>query len=244
MKPALLLPLLLLAACTVSSPAPFEDHDETSDFASAPNDRADTNLGVAPTFAAANVMTDAFLTNATALDVAGVQALFETSPYGTRSWLADATVGGDSAAAAVVAAATAEQINPLALVARMQVESSLVSKTARPSQHAIDRALGCGCPDGAACAAKYAGLDKQLACAAHTLRKLYDASADGSGQWRAGHATRTLDPRTITPANDATAALYAYTPWVLVGSGGTWLVWNVTRKFARQASALGVLAAP
>ena len=37
----------------------------------------------------------------------------------------------------------------------------------------------------------------------------------------------------------ATAALYAYTPWVLVGRGGTWLVWNVTKKYANHAIAHG-----
>ena len=64
----------------------------------------------------------------------------------------------------------------------------------------------------------------------------------GSGQWRKGTARRTLDPRTVTPANDATAALYAYTPWVLVGTGGTWLAWNVTRKYVRHAETAGFLA--
>ena len=32
--------------------------------------------------------------------------------------------------------------------------------------------------------------------------------------------------------------------WVLRGSGGNWLVWNVTRKMERHARALGVLVEP
>jgi len=61
---------------------------------------------------------------------------------------------------------------------------------------------------------------------------LRNASVDGSGQWRKGHTSRTLDPTNVTPATNATAALYAYTPWVLPYRGGNWLVWNVTRKMS------------
>ena len=36
------------------------------------------------------------------------------------------------------------------------------------------------------------------------------------------------------PKNAATAALYTYTPWILEGSGGNWLFWNVYRKYISQ----------
>ena len=148
-----------------------------------------------------------------------------------------------SAAQFVVNAATAERIHPLVLVARMQVESSLVSKTTAPTQRLIDRALGCGCPDGSSCSTSY----KRARQAARVRRedrsaRWFDASVAGTGEWRKGRAKRTLDPRTVTPANHATATLYAYTPWVLVGSGGNWLVWNVTRKYVRHAEANGWVA--
>ena len=58
---------------------------------------------------------------------------------------------------------------------------------------------------------------------------------------RKGKTGRTLDPRSVTPANHATASLYAYTPWVLVGTGGTWLAWNVTRKYIRFAQSAGLV---
>jgi hypothetical protein len=195
--------------------------------------------GVAAVFNQNSVLTDALLGDAAAMTAAEVQTFFERSPYGTRSWLASYKVGGVPASQLVVNAAVAERIHPLVLAARMQVETSLVSKTVAPSQRLIDRALGCGCPDGGGCSVSYKGLDKQLVCAAKTLRRWYDASADGTGAWRKGVPKRTLDPRTVTPANHATATLYAYTPWVLVGSGGNWLVWNVTRKYVRHVEALG-----
>ena len=71
------------------------------------------------------------------------------------------------------------------------------------------------------------------------MRRWFDASNAGTGQFRVGHSSRTLDPKTVTPVTSATAALYAYTPWVLVGRGGTWLVWNVTKKYANHAIAHG-----
>src|SRR6185503_10451750 len=51
---------------------------------------------------------------------------------------------------------------------------------------------------------------------------------------RMGKTKTSLDGLSVTPANHATAALYAYTPWVLTGQGGNWLVWNVTKKFVHH----------
>jgi hypothetical protein len=192
---------------------------------------------VPATFDRNQVITDELFTDTGAVDGDQLQAFFEASPYGTRSWLADARIGGLRAADVIVEAARAEGLNPIVMVARMQVEQSMVSPTARPTQRRIDFAFGCGCPDGRACSEAFRGLDKQVACAARTLRRWYDASIDGTGQWRMGKSGRTLDPATVTPANHATASLYAYTPWVLTGRGGNWLVWNVTRKYVRHLDA-------
>ncbi len=188
-----------------------------------------------------DILSDELFTNADAMTVEDVQAFFERSPYGNRSWLADFQVEGVSAAQFIVDAAQAQQIHPLMLIARMQVESSLVAKTVKPSQSRVDKALGCGCPDGGGCSSSFRGFGPQMQCGAETLRKWFDASIDGTGQWRLGVSRKTLDPRTVTPKNHATASLYAYTPWVLVGSGGNWLVWNVTRKYVRHAEANGLV---
>ena len=171
-----------------------------------------------------DILSDELFTNADAMTVEDVQAFFERSPYGNRSWLADFQVEGVSAAQFIVDAAQAQQIHPLMLIARMQVEASLVAKTVKPSQTRVDKALGCGCPDGGGCSSTFRGFGPQMQCGAETLRKWFDASIEGTGQWRLGVSRKTLDPRTVTPKNHATASLYAYTPWVLVGSGGNWLV--------------------
>lgn len=196
--------------------------------------------GVPASFDQNNVIDDATLTAAGSLTVEDVQSFFEDNPYGTRSWLASYEVNGVTAAEMVIEAAQTHEVNPIVLLARMQVETSLVSKTTKPTQRLIDRALGCGCPDGGSCNSAYSGLQKQLDCGARTLRRWYDASIDGSGQWRKGVTRKTLDPKRVTPANHATATFYAYTPWVLVGRGGTWLAWNVTRKYTRYADNAGL----
>jgi hypothetical protein len=229
--------VLCLAACATETLE--SDHDEAADFEVDPEDaKAD---GLPTRFDQNFVVTDALLTNGLAMSAADVQAFFEKNPYGTRSWLASYQIEGMTAAEMIVEAGVAHEVNPLILIARMQVETSSISKTAQPSQRMIDRALGCGCPDGGSCNSAYSGLRSQLDCGAKTLRKWYDASIAGTGQWRKDITKRTLDSRAVTPISHATATFYAYTPWVLVGSGGTWLAWNVTRKYVRHATESNLL---
>jgi hypothetical protein len=56
---------------------------------------------------------------------------------------------------------------------------------------------------------------------------------------RTSSSPQTSSPRGRSSAFHATAALYAYTPWVLQGRGGNWLVWNITLRFARHFEAQG-----
>jgi hypothetical protein len=241
----LLLALTALAACAAPDDSSFPDHDEPSDFEEVPasdDGKADV-AGIPATFDRHRVMSDELFTQSDAVDAAGLQAFFEATPYG-RSWLADEVVDGRLASEVIVEVAVAHELNPVMLVARMQVEKSLVSKTVRPAQAKIDYAFGCGCPDYQSCNPEYRGLDRQLACAARTLRRWYDGSVAGDGLWVVGVAKRTLDPAWITPRSHATASLYAYTPWVQQGYGGNWLVWNVTRRFLRAIDAQGNLRPP
>jgi hypothetical protein len=234
MKFALLL-MLALAACAAEDET--IGNDEPQDYEVDPDDGKGD--GVSAVFNQNDVVGDDIF-NGT-MTVADVQKFLERSPYGNRSWLADyKDAQGKSAAQLIVDAATSEHVSPMMLVSRMQVESSLVSKTTRPTQFRIDRALGCGCPDGGGCASQYRGFGPQLVCGAKILRRWYDGSVAGNGVVNKGKPYRTLDPRTVTPVNHTTATLYAYTPWVSQGVGGNWLVWNVTRKYVRHAEAIGL----
>ena len=63
------------------------------------------------------------------------------------------------------------------------------------------------------------------------MKSLLMAAAGGKGLPK-----DTLDYYRIVPESHATAALYAYTPWVLQGSGGTWLAWSIARQFDRHVT--------
>lgn len=236
-----LVAFVALSACVADAEGAFTDHDEPSDYE--PVDGAGKADGPAATFDRHLVVSDALVLDTTSIDGDDVQAFFETSPYGTRSWLADLTVtGGRRFADALVEVATVRGFNPLLLLVRMQVEKSLVSKTERPGNaDAVDFAFGCGCPDGRACNEAFRGLDRQLTCSADTFVRHWNGSVEGTGAWRMGQARRTLDPISVTPKGHGTASLYAYTPWVLQGSGGNWLVWNVARRYHTAFADAGAL---
>lgn len=191
-----------------------------------------------PVFDRHFVVTDTFYEDIDSVGADELQDFFEETPYGTRSWLADARFDGKRAADLIMDASVEFRINPLLLLLRMQVEQGLVSKTSRPTQTRVDRALGCGCPDNRPCMSQFKGFKNQMRCGAETHRKLFDLSKNG-GAWSAGRTKRSLDPLSVTPRNHGTAALYAYTPWVLQGRGGNWLVWNVGRRFLSHLEATG-----
>jgi len=185
-----------------------------------------------------NLMDDAVFEDAYYMRESDLALFLEKTPYGTRSFLADYVVGGRSAANLIVDAATQYRINPIVLLTKLQVETSLIFKTGVPSQHTINRAMGCGCPDNdPACTRAPRGLQGQIKCAARLFRQylteLNERNKTVSG-WQVGRGKASVEETIVTPANRATAALYTYTPWVLPGQGGNWLYWNVLRKFSRH----------
>ncbi|HEY0251156.1 MAG TPA: hypothetical protein VGC41_06495 [Kofleriaceae bacterium] len=220
-------------------------HDESSDFDEVEwshDGKADFS-GVPATFDHNAIVDDTVFTRQ-AVDGDAVQAFLEHTPYGTRSWLADYTISGERFADRMVEIAADQGIDPVMLLVRLQVESSVVSKTKTPTASTLSHATGCGCPDGGGCSGTYSGFENQLVCTANIYRKWYDASTNGSGQWRTGHAHKSLDSVSVTPRYDATATIYAYTPWVLVNRGGAWLTWNVTRRFLKHFDQAGTLDLP
>lgn len=196
-----------------------------------PNDDSVSAEANAARFDENNVLSDAELLDARRVTRAAVQRLFERTPWGKRSALADYEVGGKPASQILTEAAASAGINPLELVVRAQMEQRLLSRTreeleAADGDDALDFAFGCGCPHAPVCATspeKYTGFDKQAACAAKLLAQDMKILAAGSALrsgWRAKTRRTTEDGVAVTPANDATAALYSYTPYVGVKGGG------------------------
>jgi hypothetical protein len=235
--------LLAVASCATADPPSSDSEPSDYDPVDWSGDKADAT-GLPATFDRNTIITENVFWAPNAVTGDAVQAFLESSPYGTRSWLASATIGGARFSDAVVLIAQQNGIDPVVLLARAQVESSLVSSTVKPSNSRIAAALGCGCPDAGGCTDSDLGLGQQLRCGAMTMAARDVDSQDGTGGWLAHHARTTDDHYRIVPANDATAAMYAYTPWVLPGRGGNWLVWNVTRKFLKHFDDAGTLKLP
>lgn len=197
-----------------------------------------------------DILDDATMTDDRSMTVAEVQSFLEHTPYGHPSVLASYRPKGKPAAQIIVDTAREYALNPKLLLVRAQLEQALVSKqTATPQQ--LDRALGCGCvdtpkstttpgaPSAHTCSARYVGFENQVRCAASTLRHALDGLAGAKhatrSGWSKGTSKATLDGIEVTPKNDATAALYSYTPWVgklgggrstVGGTSAHWQLWN------------------
>lgn len=126
------------------------------------------------------------------------------------------------------------RVNPQVLLVMLQKEQGLVDDRA-PVQSQYDWAMGYGCPDGTGCNGRFKGFGKQVRGAALQLQGyLEDLTMKGEtiARWAVGRTKTTSDGFTITPQNNATAALYSYTPWRggASGAGGNY---NFARLFAQ-----------
>ena len=118
-------------------------------------------------------------------------------------------------------------INPRFLIVLLQKEQSLID-SANPRQSQLDWAVGYGCPDNAACGERWRGFGKQVNAAA---LQFYDYIVSPRYyRYQAGQTysvTNTgREAMIITPANQATAALYNYTPHVYNGNYNFWNIWQ------------------
>lgn len=189
---------------------------------------------LAPPFDRHSLVSDAVFSDGRSLGVEDLETFFRHSPYGRPSQLSAHDVGGRSAAEVIVREARRARLNPLLLVAKLQVEQSLVSRR-DASERAFDFALGCNCPDGKACGVGTRGFAEQLRCGAEKLRAYFDElSSRGASRslWRVGSARRAACGEVVAPVDKATASLYTYTPYVLAKRGGNWLLHSVFRRYA------------
>lgn len=135
-------------------------------------------------------------------------------------------------------------INPKALLVLLQKEQSLVGDTA-PKQSQLDWATGYGCPDNLACNPYYKGFGKQVNSAALQFLA-YIKEPERYKNFQVGKTyiaknkyyklvpveqadSDTLncpDAIKVTPANQATASLYIYTPHIFNGNYNFYHLWQ------------------
>lgn len=189
------------------------------------------------TFDRHNLLSDALFRDGNYMTVDEIQEFLEETPYQNRSGLAGETFHGETAAEIILDAARRYSVNPLLLLTKLQVEFSLVYKE-NPSAFSLNYAMGCGCDDETvACEVAVSGFRQQVLCGAELLERHFlvaergDATISG---WKVGRTKKTSDDISVTPENASTVSLYTYTPWVLTGEGGNWLLWNVYHKFSEH----------
>ena len=210
-----------------------------------------------------NLMSDEFYRASDFIDAEAIQKFFENIPYdarsrgranqplGRRSWLADFKINDERASDAFARLGRQHNINPLILISRLQMESSLVAPTQEPSRSSRAAAFGCGCPDGRGCNPAYSGFVRQIDCAYLKHDETFKRSQGilRRYDWNMGVESTTRDHYTITPINHATAALYLYTPWAYGrgGSpshckGGACMIYNLTDLYLARLKFLGLVA--
>ena len=125
-----------------------------------------------------------------------------------------------SAAQIIHAVANSCGINPKALIVTLQKEQGLVTST-KPTDYMYRAAMGFGCPDSdpAICGKVYVGLFNQLYRAARQLQ-WYGDPAGSFTYWKPGRTVSmrfnpksSCGTKSFELKNQATAALYYYTPY-------------------------------
>jgi len=144
-------------------------------------------------------------------------------------------------------------VNPQLILVLLQKEASLIDDPS-PSQTRLDAATGYGCPTGQGCNVYWKGFGKQVNSAAlqflaymkepqkysfkvgetyiakdkysklQTIAQAMAKTASDSHSY--SNIIASPDMVTVTPANQATAALYNYTPHVYNGNYNTHMLWN------------------
>ncbi len=127
--------------------------------------------------------------------------------------------------------ANSYKMNPKYLLVVLQKEQSLV-ESSNPTQRQYDWAMGYGVCDSCSkddpAIQDYKGFASQLEWAAKQHREKYLLQILTTGTTRAGKApgkAMFIDGAVVTPANNATAMLYAYTPH-RHGNLNLWRIWR------------------
>lgn len=122
-------------------------------------------------------------------------------------------------------------ISPKFLLVLLQKESSLIEDPS-PTQTHLDWATGYGCPDNWVCNPYYKGFGKQVNSAALQFLaymkepERYSFKKGGTYTFNNPYGTISNEKMIVTPENQATAALYNYTPHVFNGNYNVYKLWN------------------
>lgn len=177
-----------------------------------------------------HLLSDADMTNTNAMSYEDIQAFLSRGSlhqYRTK----DAYGIERSAADIILRAAQEFQLNPQLLLVTLQKEQSLVEHPS-PSQRQLDWAMGYAICDDCSKSdprlQKYRGFGNQVHQAAKQFRDAYLTQLNTLGTTTSGYGPgvqKLIDGTALIPQNNATAALYTYTPH-LHGNLNFISIWN------------------
>lgn len=200
--------------------------------------QAATVLAVEPNFNPAYIISDDEILDSTDMSLAEIQSLLQAKHSFLATYQAvDATGNVMTAAQAIYDRAITNHVNPKFIIVLLQKEQGLIEDPS-PSQGRLDWAAGYGCPDSGGCNPRWQGFWKQINSASLQFRdymdnpQLYRFKAGQTYTFSNPYSTTVQGDITITLANQATAALYNYTPHVYNGNYNFWKIWQ--RYFTRD----------
>lgn len=118
-----------------------------------------------------------------------------------------------SAASIIYAAAFNNSISPRVILATLQKEQSLITMK-NQNDNSLRKAMGYGCPDSGSCDPNYAGFTQQVEYGTWQLKYNYNRSNNSAYSDYMVGQDMVFDGSAINLSNQATAALYRYTPHI------------------------------
>lgn len=170
-----------------------------------------------------NLCSDEGFVNVNAMDVNAIQSFLNSKGGFLRNYseggrsaakiIYDAAHGHGDASGAINGISVRDTISPVALMAMLQREQSLITMKSK-NDGSLNAAMGYGCPDGGGCDSRFRGFTKQVENAAWQLRYNYErASGHGFSNYQVGQ-TISIDGEKIKLGNRCTSSLYRYTPHI------------------------------
>lgn len=167
------------------------------------------------------IISDADLFKGSAMSTVRIQHFLEAKGGALANYSASGLDGTPKRASDIIAEVSQKyDLSPKFFLTLLEKEQSLVTDPT-PTQSQLDYALGYGCPSS--CSAAYKGFTTQLDAAGNRIKNDYLPALQQNGQfngWGPGIEKLTIDNILVTPANNATAILYIYNPYVGRYGGG------------------------
>lgn len=182
-----------------------------------------------------NIITDQELLNKNSLSKAAIQEFLKRED-GVLSRYSQIINGKTMSSAEMIwEVSQKHDINPKFILTNLEKEQGLIHSN-QATEKALDWATGYGCYGGG-CKEKYRGFYNQIEATAETQQIYWDKA----GQWafKVGQTTNSYDDYPVKPANQATANLYVYTPYVgyspeigvTAPYGGNRLFWRIWQRY-------------